>query len=341
MAADMATKIPAIQIDFVKMHGLGNDFVMIESAVLPSSLYMTTNNQDAISSDFARNILDRRLGIGGDQLITYSMPPITDTMQHNLTEHDLVEHDRVQYNRSFRVIDDSPVTVKMSIYNSDGTKAKACGNASRCMVRLLRDKYKIKQFNLDVDGRILKCRTNSNGKYEVNMGLADFSSSWMPSGEQLLAIANQYNLGPKELICVDVGNPHLVIFSKLSPADMEIIGAGLQKSEYFSDGINVNFANISGNQIKLRVYERGTGFTLACGSGACATFAGAYKLGRLTASLQNVDQLRHADHEKEQEKMHGEVIFDLGSLFMHENNGEITMSGPAQYSFAGRYRYGQ
>lgn len=274
------------KISFVKMHGLGNDFVMINADTIPAEI---------LNSDFTKKILHRRLGIGGDQLIIYSI------------DQDITKSKNI----------------KMDIYNSDGSSASACGNASRCLVKLMHDQYGINEFDLHVDNRNLHCSIVENNKYTVNMGMASTSAKWIPSDTILLELASKYNLGPKELICIDVGNPHLVIFSKLYRKDMEIIGRELQNSEIFPDGINVNFPIINNNKIDLVVYERGTGFTLACGSGACATFAGAYNLGRISV-------------ETNQSVL---VEFKLGSLEMRMNNNHVLMSGPAEYIFSGDYMH--
>lgn len=277
-----------LKFSFVKMHGLGNDFVIVNSADIPKNI---------LNSDFIRKIMHRRLGIGGDQLIIYSLD---DTNTSN------------------------GQTIKMNIYNADGSSARACGNASRCMIKLMHDEYNIQEFNLTVDGRTLQCNIAGDDKYTVNMGLAATSTPWMPPQEELLKLASKYNLGPKDLICIDVGNPHLVIFTKLYQKDMDIIGSELQNSELFPDGINVNFPIIDGNKIDLAVYERGTGFTLACGSGACATVAGSYYLGKISSKSNNDIT----------------VSFRLGKLEMRMQNNEIIMAGPAEYSFFGEYLYG-
>lgn len=290
MPANIKNKIEIMRkIPFVKMHGLGNDFVIIDSSKM---------QQNIINANFITQILNRRLGIGGDQLILFSL----DKSSNENT------------------------IVKMDIYNPDGTNAKACGNASRCLAKLMHDQHGISKFTLHVDGRKLQCSTSEEGKYTVNMGLAATDVKWMPSNEKLLELASKYNLGPKDLICIDMGNPHLVIFSKLYQQDMEIIGSQLQNSEIFPDGVNVNFAKVHGNEIELAVYERGTGFTLACGSGACASVAGSYYLGKIVSDAESTEPVI--------------VKFKLGQLEMRMYNNEVIMSGPAEYSFSGEYIYG-
>jgi diaminopimelate epimerase len=235
---------------------------------------------------FAESISNREIGVGCDQFITYKQ-----------------ESDKVA----------------MAIYNQDGSKAKACGNASRCLTRLLFDQTGEKNLKLDVDGRIVVGQYIDQDTMQVDMGSPSFEKSWMPSEADLWALAERYMIEPKEMLCVDVANPHLVIFSKLSEKDMSIIGSGFQNNELFPDGINISFAKIVDDQIHLKVWERGAGFTYACGSGAIATFAAANKLG-------------FAGDETE-------IVFKLGSLRMKKQEDSVVMSGTASYVFTGEYLY--
>lgn len=274
------------KISFIKMHGLGNDFVIVEDNILSSIRNI---------KDFVIKLSNRRIGIGCDQFITYTKQ------------------------------DDKADTVLMKIFNQDGSKAKACGNASRCLSRLVFDKYGINETSLKVDDKTFSTHYEDPDNITVNMGAANFTADWMPKTEALWQLAEKYMIEPKELVCVDVGNPHLVIFSKLSDKDKKIIGKNLQKHSLFANGINVNFAKIDNIHtngstiIELKVWERGAGFTMACGSGASATFAAANKLG-FTANESTVQ-------------------FEMGSLKMKKNNDEISMTGPAAYIFTGEYYY--
>src|SRR5690606_3944559 len=137
----------------------------------------------------------------------------------------------------------------------------------------------------------------------------------------LWTLAERYMIEPIEMICVYVANPHFVIFSKLSQKDMGIIGRDFQENELFQDGVNVNFAKVDDDKIHLKVWDRGAGFTYACGSGAIATFAAANKLGFFGDE--------------------GDIVFELGSLNMQKQNNSILMTGPASYVFTGEYLYGE
>lgn len=267
-----------MKIPFVKMHGLGNDFVIIAEKDLPKSIDIKA---------FVMLVADRRYGIGCDQFITY---------RH-----------------------DDALNVQMGIYNQDGSKALACGNASRCLSRLVFDLTKEKKITLHVGARKVLCEYISKDEIKVDMGAASFAADWMPEESALWQLAERHSIEPKEMLCVDVANPHLVIFSKLSDQDREIIGQNFQNIDLFKDGVNVNFASVDDDKIYLQVWERGVGFTCACGSGAVASFAAANRLG--------------FSGDK------AEIIFDSGSLKMQKNGENILMSGPASYVFSGDFLY--
>lgn len=259
------------------MHGLGNDFVIVKRTP-----YLTRINE----KDLAVAISNRRTGVGCDQFIIYD----DNTGEQN--------------------------TYNMSIYNSDGSSAEACGNGTRCLVKLIGlENIKIKIFN-----RILEARNLPGVDVCVNMGSVSFNENWMPGEEILWEIAAHYKLEPKEVVCADIGNPHLVIFnSDLAYKDTELLGKVLEKHPAFVNGVNVNFARIVGNDIELKVWERGDGFTLACGSGACVTFASAKKLGFVNSKAK--------------------VRFSLGCLNMNMENNSIFMTGPAIIVASGNYLY--
>lgn len=236
--------------------------------------------------NLAINISDRRLGIGCDQFIIYEQ---------------------------------NDAQVKMTIFNGDGSLALACGNASRCLSKLIFDNSAHKEITIHVGERLVFCQYHHNNMISVNMGPVSFTENWMPPQSKLWALAQQYGIEPKEIICADVANPHLVIFSKISKADQELIGQSFQKSDLFPNGVNINFAEIDGDNIRLRVWERGTGFTYACGSGAVASFAAANKFNFV-----------------QEEAL---ILFELGNLIMQKQGDNITMTGPASFVFKGDFHY--
>ncbi len=240
------------------------------------------NVQNIDPKSLAIKIANRRTGIGCDQFILYSEDGI------------------------------------MEIYNQDGSSAKACGNASRCLVKLIFLETGQKDIGLKVCGRDIFGQIFEDDSVIINMGKVSFDNSWMPSQTDLYQLAKLYNIDPKDIICADVGNPHLVIFSSLPQEDKRIIGMQLQNSHFFPDGVNVNFAKIKNNIIHLDVWERGVGFTLACGSGATTTFASAVKLGL----VQNESN----------------VLFELGELKMKfSDQEEVSMRGDATLVCRGIY----
>lgn len=267
-----------IKIPFLKMHGLGNDFVIMNKQDIQDNIDI---KKLAILASC------RKLGIGCDQFIIY---------QH----------------------DDTNI-VKMYIRNPDGSTAKACGNASRCLARIIFDITGNRNITLDVDSRMIPCHYINEEKIEVNMGQVRLNPAWAPRSEFTLNFAKRYNLAPKEIIYVDIGNPHIVLFGEFSDSDKEIIGHFLQNTDEIKDGINVNFASVKNDVINLSVWERYTGITLACGSGASATFAAASKLGFV--------------------KNGAAVLFAHGKLEMSLKDDEVVMCGPASYVYNGEYIY--
>lgn len=263
-------------IPFIKMHGLGNDFIFIEKKDLPASF----------NEEFVQKIAHRKMGIGCDQLIVYSYL--------SLKRH------------------------LMEIYNADGSSAKMCGNATRCLALHIFQEYQEKEVEIVVGEKILKVKILDNDSVEVNMGPAQFEADWILKAGELMDIVYNYGLNSKEIVCVDVGNPHIVIFyDDLTNQDQYSLGDRLQKVFDKIGGINVNFAKFVDNKIALKVWERGVGFTMACGSGACATFAAGRK-------LKFIDQ---------------DVIinFHIGNLLMSSLNQDIIMSGSAHKIAIGSY----
>jgi diaminopimelate epimerase len=267
-------------IPFTKMHGLGNDFVMVNREYTK-----TVNNLQHL----AKSIAQRRLGIGCDQAIFFT---------NIAKDHYLME-----------------------IYNTDGSPAKACGNATRCLALLVSSQTKASSLCIEVFDRKLQCTIDESESISVNMGQAEFCANWIPAQDKLWELSSIYKLNPRELICVDVGNPHLIIFHEaLSESEMEFLGKKFASHSIFSDGVNVNFVHVVNSDLHITVWERGVGLSLACGSGACASFAAAYKLG----FIQNSKALVH---------------LKLGNLQMKLDKNDIIMTGPATKVATGNYIY--
>ncbi len=234
-------KSPAMTMgEFHKMHGLGNDFVIIDARARPL----------AMSPARARMIADRKLGIGCDQLIVLFASDVAD--------------------------------VGMRIFNPDGSEVESCGNASRCVVALIG-----KDITIETRGGVITGRL-AGSKVTVEMGEARFEWADIPLAFAMdgaaLPLAWEDLQSP---MAVNVGNPHVIFFVPDSATvDLERLGPEIENDAAFPERVNVNVATIAGNEIQLRVWERGAGLTQACGTGACATAVAAIKQGKATAPVK-------------------------------------------------------
>ncbi len=272
-----------MSIDFHKMHGAGNDFVLLD-----------LREQDyTLDPDRAALISDRHRGVGCDQILVLQKP----TLPEN--------------------------TVRFEIWNSDGSHALQCGNGARCIGHYLSLNGEIDNsaFTLESPSGVIAMKQGAEGQFEVNMGVPDFHPASIPLS--LLPANGKYHLespwGPLELGAVSMGNPHaLLLVDDIANSQTQDIGSFVSSHEVFPAGCNVGFAQIENREkIKLRVYERGAGETLACGSGACAAVA---VLGKWSYVDAVVDVLLPGGHL---------VIKWPG------NNQSIRMEGPAEHVFRG------
>lgn len=224
-----------MNIEFIKMHGLGNDFIIIDYKFCAG----------VISTQFVKNICNRTMGVGCDQLIIY---------------------ERIH----------STNTYKVQIYNPDGSGASACGNGMRCLGKLLYDLYGMLQFEFVIFDRSVFAKIQHNGDVSVAMGHASILSIQNTIDQ----LASRYSLAPEDLVCVDIGNQHLVVFAdNISTEEQNLMAPILSCDTLFPLQINVGFTRFVNNAIYLDVYERGVGFTNACGSGACASFIASFARG--------------------------------------------------------------
>ncbi|MBU0799589.1 MAG: diaminopimelate epimerase [Alphaproteobacteria bacterium] len=265
-------------ISFRKMHGLGNDFVIMHGAA-----------PDAAA---IRHICDRRLGIGCDQLLTI-------TPARN-----------------------AAADIFMHIYNPDGSEAQACGNGTRCVAHMwMRDNGRTACVIETVAG-LLKCRMVEGDMVEVDMGVPRLGWQDIPLAEERDTLHLGVMSGPlHDPVAVNVGNPHTVFFvDDVKKVDLAGLGPQVERHVLFPERTNVEFAQIMpGNKIRVRVWERGTGITQACGSGACATIVAAVRRG-LT-------------------ERRAEIMLDGGSLFLEwrADDNHVLMTGPAAYTFEGSF----
>lgn len=223
-------------LNFTKMHGLGNDFVVIDAI-----------NQDvSLSPEQIRFLADRHFGVGCDQLLLVERPT------------------------------NPNVDFKYRIFNADGGEVEQCGNGARCFARFIHDKGLTQKDDIPVETNtgIIHLKIESGGDVTVNMGIPRFEPTEIPfEAEQR---ANQYQLqvdGQFWLIgAVSMGNPHAVLHvTNVDGANVEELGAAIESHLRFPNRVNVGFMEvIDRGHIRLRVFERGVGETLACGTGACA-----------------------------------------------------------------------
>jgi diaminopimelate epimerase len=236
-----------MKLNFTKMHGLGNDFVVIDAI----------NQVVTLDKDIYCHLADRRFGIGCDQILLIEAAKLPDTDFH------------------YRII------------NADGTDSGACGNGARCFAHFVRQKGLSDKDIIQVgtsSGAIV-LRHLENNLVEVDMGAPHFEPSAIPfiSDQQ----SEQYTIevadGQQTISAVSMGNPHAVLLV----ADTELapvlsLGPLIERHQQFPQRTNVGFLQvINPAEVNLRVYERGTGETLACGSGACAAVAIGKQLGLL------------------------------------------------------------
>lgn len=260
-----------MRFDFIKMHGLGNDFVIIDARTCPI----------AMDAALAAAIASRATGIGCDQLIMLSSSAIAD--------------------------------IRIDIWNADGSRAEACGNATRCVARLLGG-----EGTIDTEAGVLSA-TQHGSLIGLSMPPPQFDATAIP-----LAYAMDTSAMPvawDELAspaAVNVGNPHVVFFvADCDAVDLAHLGPAIENDPLFPARINVNVATITGPAaIRLRVWERGAGLTRACGTGAVATAVAALRSRRVSSPVT--------------------VSLPGGDILVHwAGEGPITMVGAAQEVFHG------
>ena len=229
-------------IEFTKMHGLGNDFMVID---------LVTQRLD-LTKDLVQLLGDRHLGIGFDQLLVVE-PPM-----------------RPDVDFSYR------------IFNTDGMEVEQCGNGARCFARFVQArKLSFKQrLRVETASGIISLTTDRYGWVEVDMGKPKFEPSEIPfTPRATTKIQNVYHLDvngtPVQLYVANMGNPHAIIkVDNVLDADVETLGKAIESHPAFPDRVNVGFMQVMNQRhIRLRVYERGVGETQACGTGACAAVA--------------------------------------------------------------------
>ena len=232
------------KILFTKMHGLGNDFVIIDARERDCPL---------TPAEICR-IADRRRGIGFDQLIKLELPTSTDA------------------------------NVFMRIFNADGSESEACGNASRCVAARLMTEMGQETATIETISGILDAWYTAKNLIAINMGVAHSNWDKIPLSEEVDTLHLDINVGPLEdPVAVNVGNPHAVFFVKnVDDIPLEKYGFNIENHPLYPERTNVEIAQvISRDCLRLRVWERGAGITLASGSCAAAALVAANRRGLL------------------------------------------------------------
>jgi diaminopimelate epimerase len=234
-----ATARPAMPIRFTKMHGAGNDFVVLDRRAATGPL----------DPALVRAMADRHTGVGFDQLLTLERALRPDS------------------------------TAAYAIRNADGSEARQCGNGVRCLVAWLRRDGVVGDRPIQLEGPagLVACRIGANGEIEVDMGVPAFDPGSVPfdadadaPAHALLVDGNMIEVG-----VASMGNPHAVLrVDDVATAPVSALGPRIERHPRFPDRCNVGFAEPRGRAaLGLRVWERGVGETLACGTGACAAVA--------------------------------------------------------------------
>jgi diaminopimelate epimerase len=269
---------------FLKMHGLGNDFVVLDARA--ADLELTPERR--------RTIADRRLGVGCDQLIVLERPT------------------------------DREADVFMRIYNPDGGEAGACGNATRCVASVVMDERKSDYVTVQTIAGLLesqKAGLGSNGLpvISVDMGPARLDWREIPVSQACDTNHLPLGLGPlQDPVGTNMGNPHATFFVDDADAiPLAELGPKLEHDRLFPERANIGVAQLVGeDRLRLRVWERGAGITLACGSGACAAVVAASRRGLVQ---------RKAD-----------VVLEGGTLTIEWlRDGHVLMTGGIALAFKG------
>ncbi len=226
-------------LSFTKMHGLGNDFIVVDNR---------EGGQD-FSAERIRALADRHFGIGFDQLLVVENPSVKN----------------VEFN--------------YRIFNADGGEVEHCGNGARCFARFVRDQglTQSERIRVNTSGGVIELRIQSDGQVTVDMGVPTFTPAEIPLDVPEVQPVYSVKIGNEnvEFGAVAIGNPHAVIeVDSVATANVEQWGSLLERHPIFPNRVNVGFMEIVSRQhIRLRVFERGVGETRACGTGACAAVA--------------------------------------------------------------------
>jgi len=266
---------------FVKMHGLGNDFVVFDAR----------DTAIPLAPAQVKKIADRHFGVGCDTVVVI---------------------------RPGGAQADAAVL----FYNADGSEAESCFNATRCVARLLMDERGLARVKLSTKGGMLVCTDAGKGLVMVDMGPPRLDWQQVPVAGAVDTVNFPLDVGGASLPAsvLSMGNPHCVLFvPDADKAPVTQLGPKIETLPFFPKRTNVEFAQVlDRDRIRMRVWERGVGVTLACGTGACATAVAAMRRGLTGRKV--------------------ELVLDGGSLFIEwrEEDGHVLMTGPTAMPFRGR-----
>ncbi len=270
----MTAKSSPSGLPFMKMHGLGNDFVVIDRRL----------GGPVVTPAIARLLGDRHRGVGFDQLA-------------------VIETDAQAY-------------AKLTFFNADGSLSSACGNATRCIARHIMDETKTTTLTLRTDRGLLACEDAGKGLTRVNMGtpLTDWQS--IPLARETDTLHLPIDGDP---VATSMGNPHCTFFvDDAEAADLETRGAATEYHPLYPMRTNVQFASlIAPDHLRMRVWERGVGVTLASGSSSCAVAVAANRRG-LTGRTVTID-------------------LDGGQIHVDWRDDGVWMTGPTAHVFSGTF----
>ena len=283
-----------MRIPFTKMQGAGNDFVVLDE----------TRGRLGLTPAHYRFLGDRHFGVGADQILTVRPSPA------------------------------EGIDFEYVIHNADGNEVEQCGNGSRCFARFVHDKGLTTKDRIRVQTMkgVIEPRLNADGRVTVDMGAPVFAPAEIPfdaSGLTLqpmnawgnwpLALVDVAQAAPLLVATVSMGNPHAVtLVDNVDTAAVATLGPAVQASPRFPQGVNVGFLQIvDRSHVRLRVFERGVGETLACGTGACAAVVSGIRLGLLDASVEV--------------QTHGGVL----TIAWAGGDASVFMTGPATTVFHG------
>ncbi|WP_170336539.1 diaminopimelate epimerase [Ruegeria arenilitoris] len=269
--------MPAMQhlhdtgLPFMKMHGLGNDFVIVDARA----------HSAAITPALAKGIGHRQIGVGFDQLA---------------------------------VIENGESDAHLVFYNADGSTSAACGNATRCIARFLMEETGKSELSLTTERGTLFARDAGNGLTSVNMGQPQLNWQEIPLSEEMDTLELPIEGAPT---ATGMGNPHCTFFVENAEAiPLEEFGARYEYHPLYPERTNVQVAQIIGtDHIRMRVWERGVGITLASGSSSCATAVAATRRGLTGRKVQ--------------------IELDGGTIWIDWRDDGVWMTGPTRHVFSG------